>query len=141
MSWRYCVGLILALNLASATSEPAGVSVRDAWIRETPPGASAMAGYMELGNSTSRPQILVSASSPGFASVMIHRTIVKDGMAGMVHTSQVELTPNASFRFAPGGFHLMLMSPKQPLRAGDQVIVNLEFRDGPVLSVVFEVRK
>ena len=100
-----------------------------------------MAGYMELRNSTSRPQVLVAASSREFESVMIHRTIVKDGMAGMVHASRVELTPNASFRFAPGGFHLMLMAPKRPLRVDDQVVVNLEFRDGPALSVAFEVRK
>jgi protein SCO1/2 len=117
------------------------VSVRDAWIRETPPGMSMMAGYMELRNNTSRPQALVAASSSGFASVMIHRTIVKDGMAGMAHASRIELKPNAKMIFAPGGFHLMLMNPKRTLRAGDPVVINLEFRGGLVLPAAFEVRK
>ena len=67
------------------------VAVGDAWIRETPPGMTMMAGYMELRNNTSRPQVLVAASSSGFESVMIHRTIVKDGMAGMAHASRIEL--------------------------------------------------
>jgi len=73
--------------------------------------------------------------------VMIHRTIVKDGMARMVHESQIEIAPNASLLFAPGGYHLMLLNPKRTLRAGNRVDVNLEFRGGLVLPVAFEIRK
>ncbi len=135
------VFVLLALTLVPAASEEAGVSVRDAWIRETPPGMTMMAGYMELRNNTARPQVLVAASSSGFGSVMIHHTLVKDGMARMAHASQIELAPNASLIFAPGGFHLMLMHPKRTLRAGDPVVIKLEFRGGPVLPVAFEVRK
>lgn len=143
MSWRIRVFiyLIAALSLVPAASEEAGVSVRDAWVRETPPGMTVMAGYMELRNNTSSPQVLVAASSSGFETVMIHRAIVKDGMAGMAHASQIELTPNASSFFAPGGYHLMLMNPKRTLRAGDPVVINLEFRGGLVLPVTFQVRK
>jgi copper(I)-binding protein len=35
----------------------------------------------------------------------------------------------------------MLMKPKRALRAGDSVVINLEFRGGLVLPVTFEVRK
>ncbi len=143
MRWRHpvFVCLISALSLVCAASEETGVSVRDAWIRETPPGMSVMAGYMALRNNTSRPQVLVAASSSGFESAMIHRTTVKDGIAGMVHLSQIGLPPNAKLIFAPGGYHLMLTNPKRTLRAGDSVVINLEFRGGLVLPVAFEVRK
>jgi len=143
MRWRHpvFVGLILALAPLPAASDAPGVSVRNAWVREAPPGMMTTAGYMELRNDTSRPQVLLAASSSGFETVMIHRTIVKDGIAGMVHASQIELAPNASLVFAPGGYHLMLMNPKRTLRAGDAVVINLEFRGGLVLPVAFEVRK
>ena len=143
MSWRHpvFVGVILALTFVAAASEEAGVSVRDAWIREAPPGVGVMAGYMELRNNRSRPQVLVAASSSDFESATIHRTIIKDGIAGMVHAPQFELTANASSIFAPGGYHLMLMTPKRTLRAGDPVVINLKFRGGLVLPVAFEVRK
>jgi copper(I)-binding protein len=131
----------LALAFTAATSEEAGVSVRDAWVRESPPGVAMMAGYMALRNDTSRSQVLVAARSSDFETVMIHRTIVKDGMARMEHASQIEITPDASLLFAPGGYHLMLLNPKRTLRAGDRVDVNLEFRGGLVLPVAFEVRK
>ena len=143
MRWRYpvFVCLILVLILVSAAGKEPDVLVRNAWIRETPPGITMMAGYMELRNNTSRPQVLLAASSSAFQRVMIHRTIVKDGMAGMAHASQIELAPSASLVFAPGGYHLMLMTPKRTLRAGDPVVINLEFRGGLVLPVAFEVRK
>ena len=143
MRWRQAlfVGLILALTFVPAASEEAGVFVRDAWVRESPPGVAMMAGYMVLQNNTSRSQVLAAASSSGFESVMIHRTIVKDGLAGMVHASQIELTPSASLIFAPGGYHLMLMNPRRALRAGERVVINLEFRGGLVLPVAYEVRK
>ena len=146
MGWRHpvFVGLILALiliALIAAAGEEAGVSVRDAWIRETPPGVAMMAAYMALRNNTSRSRVLVAASSSVFETVMIHRSIVKDGMASMEHAPQVELSPNASLLFAPGGYHLMLLNPKRTLRAGDRVDIYLEFRGGLVLPVAFEVRK
>ena len=143
MTWRHpvFVGVILALTFNPAASEESGVSVRDSWIREAPPGVGVMAGYMELRNNRSQPQVLVAASSSGFESAMFHRTIIKDGIAGMVHAPQVELTANASLIFAPGGYHLMLMKPKRTLRAGDPVVVKLEFRGGLVLPVAFKVRK
>ena len=104
MRWRNPVffGLLFTLTLIAAASEGPGISVLDAWVRETPPGMTMMAGYMALRNNTSRSQVLVAASSSGFESVMIHRTIVKGGMAGMEHAPQIELSPNASLLFAPG---------------------------------------
>jgi len=143
MRWRRPVflGLMLALTPIAAATEEAGISVRDAWVREAPPGMTMTAGYMLLQNKTSRPQVLVAARSSGFETVMIHRTVAKEGMTGMEHAPQIELLPNASLLFAPGGYHLMLLNPKRTLRAGDRVDITLEFRGGLVLPVAYEVRK
>ena len=56
--------------------------MRDAVGRETPPSVTMMAGYMELRNNTSRRQVLVAASSSGFETVTIHRTIVNGRHGG-----------------------------------------------------------
>ena len=141
MSSRYLVGLILALIAIAAATEEAGVSIRDAWVREAPPGATMMAGYMVLKNNTPRSQVLVAARSSGFGTVMIHRTVVKGGLTGMEHAPKIELLPNASLLFGPGGYHLMLLNPKRALHAGDRVDINLEFLGGLVIPVAYEVRK
>src|SRR5438034_10296107 len=143
MRWRHPVftALISALIALAAAGDEAGISVRDAWVRETPPGMAMTAGYMVLQNKTSRPQVLVAASSSDFETVMIHRTVARQGMTRMEHSPEIELLPNASLLFAPGGYHLMLQNPKRILRAGDRVDIQLEFRGGLVLPVVYEVRK
>jgi copper(I)-binding protein len=143
MRWRHpvLVGLIWALTPIAAATEEAGVSVRDAWMRETPPGVAMTAGYMVLQNKTSRSQVLMAARSSSFETVTIHRTIAKEGMTGMEHAQQIELLPNASLFFAPGGYHLMLLNPKRTLHAGDRVDITLEFRGGLVVPVAYEVRK
>ena len=143
MRWRHPVfaALMPALFALAATAEEAGISVRDAWVRETPPGMTMTAGYMVLQNKTSRPQVLVAASSSAFETVTIHRSVARQGMTGMEHTPKIELLPNESLFFAPGGYHLMLLNPKRILRAGDRVDIQLEFRGGLVLPVSYEVRK
>ncbi len=135
------VGLLMLAPRLGWAGDERPVTIRDAWIRESPPGVEMMAGYLSLRNDGTRQQVLIGASSAGFGEVMIHRTTEKDGMAGMVHASQIELPPNTSLAFAPGGLHLMLMKPTRALRAGDRVSINLEFRDGLVVPFAFEVRK
>ncbi len=137
-----CVALLsVAPQLTLAADDDHRVTVRDAWIRESPPGVDMTAGYMSMRNNGTRQQVLIGASSAGFGEVMIHRTTEKDGMAAMMHTSQIELAPNASVAFAPGGLHLMLMNPTQALRVGDRVNINLQFQGGLVVPFAFEVRK
>ncbi len=133
--------LILGLAHFAIAEEKADISVRDAWIREMPPGMPMMAGYMTLQNRASRSLLLVAAKSPDFAAVMFHRTIVRDGMAHMEHEPQVEIAAKATLPFSPGGYHLMLSNAKRILRAGDRVEILLEFRGGLVVPVTFEVRK
>ncbi|HTE95301.1 MAG TPA: copper chaperone PCu(A)C [Bradyrhizobium sp.] len=143
MRWRHpgFVCLLLVLTAIAAATEEAGVSIRDAWVREAPPGATMMAGYMVLKNNTPRSQVLVAARSSGFGTVMIHRTVVKGGLTGMEHAPKIELLPNASLLFEPGGYHLMLLNPKRALHAGDRVDIKLEFLGGLVIPVAYEVRK
>src|SRR5205809_7690135 len=130
MRWRdpALVGLILALAPIAAASEEAGVSVRDAWVRETPRGVAMTAGYMVLQNKTSRPQVLVAARSSGFETVTIHHTIANESMTGMEQAPQIQLIAHASRLFAAGGYHRILQNANHTLRAGDRVDITLAFR-------------
>lgn len=130
---------LLAFGAAVAGEAP--VSIHDPWIREAPPGVPALAGYLAIENVANTPVVLRGASSPAFDSIMLHRTETEGGMARMTHESQIEIAPLATVQFAPGGYHLMLMGPKQPLKAGDQVEITLEFDGGLAVPASFAVRK
>jgi len=117
-----------------------GVVIENPWIREAPPTAKALAGYMKIRNHGSQ-KTLVSAESADFQSVMLHQTVTKDGMAMMIHRQRIELPNGIELIFEPGGYHLMLLRPRRPLRIGDQVAIDLLFVDGTRQEVEFTVRK
>jgi copper(I)-binding protein len=133
---------LIALALGTLTAAAAGpVTVQNPWIREAPPTASALAGYMVLVNPGDNPHTLVNTTSADFGNIMAHRTVVENGMARMIHAGKLEVPAHGKLTFAPGGYHLMLMQPKRALHAGDEVNITLEFADGSKLPVAFTVRK
>lgn len=117
------------------------ITVHDAWIREAPPNAVSLAGYMVIENPSDKKQLLVKATSDVFGMIMIHRTVHEGGMARMKHQNTVPILAKGSTVFEPNGYHLMLMRPNQSIRAGDKITINLIFDDSSQLGVGFEVRK
>lgn len=130
--------LMLMASLASAAE--GSITVENAWIREAPPGARAMAGYMVVKNHGNSDKVLVGAASDAFGDVMLHRTIVEGGMAKMVHQMAITIPAKGELTFEPNGYHVMLMAPKKPLKAGDKVEITLSFKGGETVKVVHEVR-
>jgi copper(I)-binding protein len=132
--------LILGAVWAGMVQAAGSIMVKDAWIREAPPGAAASAGYMVLQNMDDKPRMLVGASCDDFGSVMLHRTVMQDGMAKMVHQKSIEIPPGGSVTFKPKDYHVMLMKPKHALKAGDKVDITLLFKNGETMKVSYEVR-
>jgi len=115
-----------------------GAAVSDPWLRYIPGGAPS-AGYFTLSNNGDRPLSLVGAECADFGMVMMHRTIERGGISTMRPVHEVTVAPGKTVSFAPGGYHLMLMRPKHPLRPGGRLPVMLRFADGSSLPVEFLV--
>jgi hypothetical protein len=135
------MAVLMCAFVTAAAADETKVGVKDAWINEAPPGAAAMAGYMTLHNPSTQARALVGARSAGFAMVMMHRTEMEGGMAKMVHQEEVDIPAGGEVSFAPGGYHLMLMRPRQAYKAGDKVEITLLFKNGTEMPVQFEVRR
>jgi copper(I)-binding protein len=116
-----------------------GAAASGAWLRYIPGGAPA-AGYFTLTNRGDRPLSLVGAECSDFGMVMIHRTIERGGISTMRPVHELAVAPGKRVEFAPGGYHLMLMRPKHPLRPGGRLPVTLRFADGSSLAVEFVVK-
>ena len=128
--------LILALLLSCSQKQEESIYIQNAWIREAPPNASAMAGYLTITNSTKQDRILTFAKSKQFNAIEIHRTIIKDGVAKMRRQDEISIPAGSSLKFKPGDFHLMLMSPKQIFKADDEIIVTLCIKHDDVIDEI-----
>jgi len=116
------------------------IEIDNAWIREAPPGAPMLAGYLCLHNTTDATATLVGVQSPLFPHIMMHRTEIREGMARMMHQDTVDVPAGQRICFEPGGLHLMMAAPDQPLRAGDQAELVLQFSDGHSQRILAPVR-
>jgi len=133
--------LVAMLETTLARADQDDLLVRDAWIREAPPNASVLAGYLTLVNPGSDPRRLTGVESGQFDSVEMHRTIHEDGMAKMAPQPYLDLPPGGTVELVPGGYHLMLMMPSRRFVEGDVVSLDLIFQGGGRMTVPFEVRK
>lgn len=139
------LSLLLAFNLSPifAESNPVAspIEIRDPWIREAPPQARALAGFMKLHNPTAAPITLTGVSAEAFGAVMLHRTVLDGGMAKMVHQHSISISAHSTLSFEPSGYHLMLMKPKQPVLAGEGYTLTLSYADGSRQKALYRVRK
>lgn len=130
---------LLAWLLLAAPASAEGPMIRDAWVRQPPPGANA-AGYLTLHNPGAKAVAVVGARSPVSDQVELHRTVVEDGVARMRPVERLEVPAGGEIVLAPRGLHLMLLEPKA-LQPGDRVQLTLELEDGETVSTEAEVRK
>lgn len=113
------MGLAIAPS-ALAKSAP-GILVQGAWIREAPPGATALAGYATVTNRSDHADRLLGVAASAFQKASFHQMTMEHGVMHMGALRQLVLPAHHSIVFKPGADHIMLEDPKHPLRAGDKV--------------------
>lgn len=122
------------------TSQPP-VEIVNAWIREAPPNATAMAGYMQVINHTDTDKQLVSGNSKDFKIIEFHRSVEKNGVYRMIRHKQLIVPANGMLELKPGDFHLMLITPYKQLKDGDSTTIQLILDDDSSISHQFPVKK
>ena len=115
--------------------------ISQAWSRATPGGAKTGGGYLTIENKGSSPDRLVGASADIAGKVEIHEMSMKDGVMTMRPLEKgLAIEPGKTVKLAPGGYHVMLMDLKSPLKQGDKVPVTLEFEKAGKVAVSFDVQ-
>lgn len=136
-----CLGLLGLIGVPAVQAASETPRVKDPWVRAAPPVVKSHAGYLVIGNPSDRPINLVGVSSPQYKMAELHLSKVEGGVATMVKQGQITIPAKGELAMKPGGFHIMLMHPKAPLKAGDAVDVVLHFADGSSVAFTAPVRK
>jgi len=138
--------LIVMLCLVASISTQAvlannHVMISDAWIADAPPVAKIRAGYLKLHNMGTHTISIKDFSSPAFARIELHKTVIEDGMVKMQEVKQLSVKPGEQIEFKPGGYHLMLFTPRQKLQQGDKINLTIRLKDGMTSSFTATVQK
>ena len=129
--------LLMSATVVQAVAND--VSIANGWLRFIVPDRPA-AGYFDLNNGTDAAIKLIGASSPGCGQLMLHQSRNVNGVETMAPVQSVEVPAQGSVSFAPGGYHLMCMSPTAKLSSGNSVPITLKFANGRTITADFAVR-
>jgi periplasmic copper chaperone A len=119
---KFFLAAVLAL---SAPVWAQTVKVEDAWVRGTVAQQKATGAFMRL---TAEKNIrLVAVSSPVAGVVEIHEMAMDKDVMKMRAVDGLDLVAGKTTELKPGGYHVMLMDLKQPVKTGDSVALTLVF--------------
>ena len=97
------------------------------------------AGYFILSNTGAEDALVgVEADYP---KVMLHKSMMKDGVMTMEHQMRVEVSTQGQLNFAPGGYHVMFMGLKEAWGVGDTIKATLIFEKSGRLDLTFTVKE
>jgi len=138
----FCAGVLacLALSVHADEVRAGDLVITQAWMRATPGGAKVGGGYLTIANKGTMPDRLISASADFADKAQLHEMSTKDGVMTMRPVDDgLAIDPGKTVTLAPGGYHLMLLGLKKPLREGDKVAITLEFERAGVVGIAFNV--
>jgi copper(I)-binding protein len=99
------------------------------------PGKQISAAYLMLQNRGQKPITVNRVSSPEFAKVEIHESIVDGGVVRMRRLDSLTLDAGTSAHFVSGGKHLMLIDPIAGMVPGDSITLRFEYNADGILIV------
>jgi periplasmic copper chaperone A len=131
--------LSLIAASALAATPATSVQVSNGWVRWLPAKLPA-AGYAVIRNNGDQPVKLIGTDSSDYGMAMLHRSMQKNGKDTMQMVDALSIPAHGTIKLAPGGYHLMLMNPKHPIKPGDTVHITLHFAGGETLQATWPVR-
>jgi copper(I)-binding protein len=115
--------------------------ITQVWSRATPGGAKIAGGYLTIENKGTAPDRLIGGSAEVSDKIQVHEMAVNNGVMTMRQLDKgLTIEPGKMIKLAPGGYHLMLMDLKAPLKQGDKVPVTLEFEKAGKVKLSLDVQ-
>jgi len=136
--------LLSGLSLAAARAEEVKAGdlvITQAWTRAPPGGAKTGGGFLTIENKGTAPDKLIGASADSAGKVEVHEMATTDGVMKMRPVEGgLTIEPGKTVKLAPGGFHLMIMELKSPLKQGGKLPVTLQFEKAGKVAVTLDVQ-
>ncbi len=132
---------VLATAARAEDVKAGDLVISQAWSRATPGGAKIGGGYLTIENKGSAPDKLIGASADGAGKIEVHEMVMNGGVMKMRPVEGgLTIDPGKTIKLGPGGYHLMMMDLKSPLKQGDKMPVTLEFEKAGKVAVTLDVQ-
>ncbi len=122
-----------------AVSADGTMKIAASWTRATPAGAKVAGGFLKITNSGTVADRLTGGTLVTAGKVEIHEMSMSDGVMKMGELAQgLEIKPGETVELKPGGYHIMFIDLKAPVKAGDKLDGTLVFQRAGTIKVQFD---
>ncbi len=138
------LAVILALwaNDTIAGEFKAGnLTVSSPWARSTPAKARNGAVYMTIKNGGAATDRLMAVKTPVAGHAGLHQTVMEQDVMRMRPVKAMQVPPGGMAMLKPGGYHIMLMGLKTPLKEGHSFPLTLTFDKAGEITIMVPVMK
>jgi copper(I)-binding protein len=142
---RYAAVSVVALAMLVSSASSHDFSIGDInidhpWTRATPGGAKVAGGYITIENFGSKPDRLIGGAFDASERVELHEMTVSDGVMRMrALPTGIELPAGRRIEMKPGGYHIMFLELRRPLKQGEKISGSLVFERAGTVTVEFQV--
>ncbi|ACL60146.1 DUF1775 domain-containing protein [Methylobacterium nodulans] len=124
----------------AAATRAGDLTIETPWMRATPGGAKVAGGYLRVTNTGTAPDRLLGASIPLAGRGEVHEMSMNGGVMRMAPVEGgLTIKPGETVELKPGGYHLMFLDLKSPVKAGETVEGTLTFERAGSVPVRFQV--
>lgn len=117
-----------------------GLLIDHPWSRATPGGAKVAGGFMKITNTGTAPDRLIGGSFDASGIVEIHEMKMDGGVMKMRALEKgLEIKPGQAVELKPGGYHVMFIDLKRPLKEGESVKGDLVFEKAGRVPVEYTI--
>ncbi len=127
-------------TMAATQEQHASIVVTAPWSRELPPTAPVGAAFMSIENHSDQPDRLLSANSSIADITELHAHIHEGDVMRMVKVEAIDVPAHGQVTLQPGGYHIMLIDLKNPLVAGEQLPLTLQFEHAGQIDITVDIR-
>ena len=121
--------LLLAMLPLAAYAGDGKLTISDGWVRAVPPVSKNTAAYFTIHNGSPKDDTILHFVSDAAEVAELHTIVVEsNGAKRMQKMPHATVRAGGELQLKPGGYHLMLIGLKQPLKDGDKVAVEIIFQ-------------
>ena len=141
LAYAIAFATLLAAPALAEEVKAGDLVITQAWSRATPGGAKVAGGYLTIENKGSAADRLIGGAADVADKVQVHEMAMNNGVMTMRPLDKgLAIEPGKTVKLAPGGYHLMLMDLKSPLKQGDKLPVTLEFEKAGKVNLSLDVQ-
>lgn len=137
--WLAALAAAAALPAAAHDYQAGDLHIAHPWARPTVTGQKAGGAFLSIENRGKAADKLLSARSDIADSTELHSMTMDGNVMRMRRVPELPLAAGQTLELKPGGYHIMFMGLKVPLKAGDSVPMTLRFERAGEVKVDVKV--